>query len=170
MRLEALAKFHNRGDFDCGIKELNNFSKKNSFQNQKKHISKTFVVVDELAKPNAEDVIGFYTLSTGQITFDSLPQGIKHPRYPVSVVRVARLAVDLRYQGMGVGGLLLYDALQRIRSVSQEIGIFAIVVDAKDTKAKSFYERYGFISLQDTDLTLCLPIKVIEQLSTSCDA
>ena len=167
MKLEALAKFHNRSDFDCGVKELNNFIKKSSFQNQKKHISKTFVVVDERAEVNTEDVIGFYTLSTGQIKFDSLPQGIKHPRYPVSIARVARLVVDLRYQGMGVGGLLLYDALQRIRSVSQEIGIFAIVVDAKDTKAKSFYERYGFVSLQDTDLTLCLTMKVIEQLSTN---
>ena len=165
IKIERLERFHNRNDFDCGVKELNNFLTKYSFQNQKSHISKTFVAVDdEQATANEKNVLGFYTLSTGQINFDVLPKGIKHPRYPVSIARLARLAVDLKCQGRGVGGFLLHDALQKIKTVSQVVGIFAVVVDAKDAKAKSFYERYGFVSLQETDLTLCLPMKVIDQL------
>lgn len=166
IKIEPLERFHHRGDFDCGVKELNNFLKKYSFQNQKSHISKTFVAIDgeKTASTSEKDVLGFYTLSTGQIDFEVLPKGIKHPRYPVSIARLARLAVDLKCQGQGIGGFLLHDALQKIKTVSQVVGIFAIVVDAKDAKAKSFYERYGFISLEETNLTLCLPMKVLDQL------
>ncbi len=163
IKIEPLERLHNRNDFDCGIKELNNFLRKYSFQNQKSNISKTFIAVDS-EQPAAKDVLGFYTLSTGQINFDVLPKGVKHPRYPVSIARLARLAIDLKYQGRGVGRFLLYDALQKIKTISQMVGIFAVVVDAKDAKAKSFYERYGFVSLQDSDLTLCLPMKVIDRL------
>lgn len=165
VKIEPLERLHDRNDFDCGVNELNLFLKKYSFQNQKNHISKTFVAVgvneDSVKETN---VLGFYTLSTGQINFQVLPEAVKHPKYPVSIARIARLAVDLKCQGGGVGGFLLYDALQKIKTVSKVIGIFAVVVDAKDARAKSFYERYGFVSLQDTDLTLCLPMKVIDQL------
>jgi len=163
IKIEPLERFHNRNDFDCGNKKLNDFLKKYSFQNQKNNISKTFITVDA-GSSIAKNIAGFYTLSSGQINFDVLPKGVKHPKYPVSIARIARLAVDVKYQGNGVGGFLLYDALQKIKAVSQVVGIFAIVVDAKDAKAKSFYERYGFVSLQDSDLTLCLPMKVVDQL------
>jgi ribosomal protein S18 acetylase RimI-like enzyme len=166
INIEPLGPSHNRSDFDCGVKELNNFLKKYSFQNQKNYISKTFVAIGDgqLSAEGKKTVLGFYTLSTGQINFDELPEGIKHPRYPVSIARLARLAVDIKQQEQGLGGFLLHDALQKIKMVSQVLGIFAIVVDAKDTQAKSFYERYGFVSLQESDLTLCLPMKVIDQL------
>ncbi|MCP4475545.1 MAG: GNAT family N-acetyltransferase [Gammaproteobacteria bacterium] len=165
IKIEPLARPHNRHDFDCGIEELNMFLRKYSFQNKKSHISKTFVAVDdEQTALTKKDVLGFYTLSAGQINFEALPKAVKHPRYPVSIARLARLAVDLKHQGKGVGGFLLYDALQKIKTVSQTIGVFAVVVDAKDVKAKSFYEKYGFVSLQETDLTLCLPMKVLDKL------
>lgn len=165
IKVEPLERSHHRNDFDCGVEELNNFLKRYSFQNQKSHISKTFVAINEKdANQNKSCVLGFYTLSTGQINFDALPSGIKHPRYPVSIARLARLAVDLKLQGQGVGGFLLHDALQKIKTVSQTVGIFAIVVDAKDAEAKLFYQRYGFVPLQDSDLTLCLPTKVLDQL------
>lgn len=163
IKVELLDRTHNRDKFDCGIEELNTFLKKHSFQNQKNHINKTFIAVESSVK-NEKNILGFYTLSTGQISFDSLPLEIKHPKYPVSIARLARLATDLKYQGQGIGGFLLHDALQKIKIASEMIGIFAVVVDAKDIKAKSFYQHYGFISLQDTDLTLCLPMKILEKL------
>lgn len=161
INIELLDHAHDRDAFDCGVEALNTFLKKYSFQNQKNHISKTFVVVD---KNFNKQILGFYTLSTGQIQFDSLPKNLKHPKYPVSIARLARLATDLNHQGQGVGGFLLYDALQKIKKAAELVGIFAVVVDAKDDKAKSFYQRYGFVSLQETDLTLCLPMKMIEKL------
>jgi predicted GNAT family N-acyltransferase len=164
IKVELLDRTHNRGEFDCGVEELNTFLKKYSFQNQKNHINKTFVAIETSAVKNEKNILGFYTLSTGQISFDSLPKEIKHPKYPVSIARLARLATDLKYQGQGVGGFLLYDALQKIKIAAEMIGIFAVVVDAKDAKAKSFYQHYGFVSLQDTDLTMCLPMKMLEKL------
>jgi GNAT superfamily N-acetyltransferase len=165
INIELLDRTHNRDEFDCGVEELNTFLKKYSFQNQKNHINKTFVAIEAASdKKNEKSILGYYTLSTGKISFDSLPKQIKHPKYPVSIARLARLATDLKYQGQGVGGFLLYDALQKIKIASEMIGIFAVVVDAKDVKAKSFYQHYGFLLLQDTDLTLCLPMKMLEKL------
>lgn len=168
IKIERLGRHHDRRQFSCGAKELDDFLKQYAFQNQKNHISKTFVAVEDAQvaanEKNEKEVLGFYTLSTGQIHFDRLPKGVKHPKYPVSIARLARLAVDLTCQGKGVGGALLHDALEKIKAVSQVMGIFAVVVDAKDAEAKSFYERYGFVSLEETDWTLFLPMKVIDQL------
>lgn len=164
IKIELLDRTHHRDEFDCGVDELNTFLKKYSFQNQKNHINKTFVAMDAAVIKNEKNILGFYTLSTGQISFDALPKTMKHPKYSVSVARLARLATDLKYQGKGVGGFLLHDALQKIKIAAEMIGIFAVVVDAKNIKAKSFYQHYGFVSLQNTDLTLCLPITVLEKL------
>lgn len=166
--IERLERSHNRAQFDCGIDELNSFLKKYSFQNQKNYINKTFVAVDlqQALVDGKKEVLGFYTLAAGQLKPDELPGKHKIPKHAVPIARLARLAVDLKLQGQGVGGFLLHDALQKIRMVSQDVGIFAVVVDAKDAQAKSFYERYGFITLQDSNLTLFLPMKVLNQIKS----
>ncbi len=163
--IEPLHTFHNRKNFDCGVDVLNDFFRKYARQNQLKSISKTFVATHDKERPFPEkEILGFYTLCSGHIEYESLPNNLKHPRYPVSIARLARLAIDKKHQGKGIGGFLLYDALQKISVASQMIGIFAIVVDAKDAKAKSFYERYGFMPLEKSELTLFLPIETINQL------
>ena len=166
IKVESLSKQHDRLGFDCGVKELNDFLKRYASQNQKKHISKTFVAVsdentNDLPK---KEVLGFYTLSTGEMDHSLLPSDVRHPKYPVSIARLARLAVDLKQQGNGVGGRLLYDALNKIKAASAAVGIFAVVVDAKDVGAKKFYEHYHFVPLEDSELTLFLPMAVIDKL------
>lgn len=164
--IALLDRTHDRTAFDCGVKELNTFLAKHAFQNQKNFVSKTFVAIaaDEANLTEKTKVLGFYTLATGCLKFDTLPEAMKHPKYPVSIARLARLATDLQHQGKGIGGFLLYDALQKIKMASELVGIYAVVVDAKDEKAKSFYQRYGFVSLQESALTLCLPMKILDQL------
>jgi len=159
--IEPLHKSHNRNAFDCGIEDLNQFLKKYANQNQKNNISKTFVA---LRLPKKKDILGFYTLASGQINLDQLPDKQKHPRHPVSIARLARLAVDLKAQGEGIGGYLLYDALQKIKAASDMVGIFSVVVDAKDESAQSFYENYGFMELKNPDMALFLPMKTINKL------
>ena len=79
------------------------------------------------------------------------------PRYPVvPAVLVGRLAVDTRYQGQGVGGLLLVDAISRAADL--EVAVWGVVVDAIDASAVRFYEHFGFMSLLDTPNRLVLPI------------
>lgn len=166
IKIEPLSRSHDRGEFDCGVKELNDFLKKYALQNQKNHLSRTFVATTPgQEKCTSKDgILGFYTLSIGDMDYNLLPGDIRHPKYPVSIARLARLAVDLKNKGRGIGGFLLHDALQKIKSASKSVGIFAVVVDAKDIGAKSFYKHYGFVSLEDTDLTLVLPMKVIEDI------
>lgn len=81
----------------------------------------------------------------------------KLPRYPVvPAALLGRLGVDRRHQGKGLGSALLADAI--MRTVRAELGIFAIIVDAKDEMAQRFYEHFGFTLLADDKRRLCLPM------------
>ncbi|GAB4223495.1 MAG: acetyltransferase [Gammaproteobacteria bacterium] len=159
--IEALQKQHHREHFDCGTTALNQFIQTYARQNQKSNISKTYVASP--IKP-PKNIMGFYTLASGQIAHNELPTTLKHPRYPVSIARLVRLAVDKEYQGNGLGGHLLYDALTKIKNVADVIGIFAVVVDAKDKAAQKFYQHYEFLPLQNSELTLFLPMSTINNL------
>ena len=145
--------------FDCGADELNTYLKRFAKKNDKLGIGRTYVL---LYKTRA---LGFYTVSMAQIEFKALPkpsQG-KLPRYPIPTVRIGRLAVDLSTQGQGLGEYLLMDALTRCLRVSEEIAVFAVIVDAKNNQAKNFYLKYGFIPLEDQELSLFLPLSTIHQ-------
>lgn len=82
----------------------------------------------------------------------------KLPRYPlVPAVLMGRLAVDSKNARQGLGGVLLADALVRVRR--SEIAACALVVDAKDEAAAAFYLHHGFIRLRDGRNTLLLPVR-----------
>ena len=99
-----------------------------------------------------------------QIEFTSLPKPSKDtlPRYPIPAARIGRLAINIHFQGQGWGELLLMNALTRCSKVSEEIALFAVIVDAKDKRAKEYYIKYGFIPLEDNELSLFLPIATIK--------
>ena len=106
-----------------------------------------------------EDVAGYYTLTATSVALSGFSPDIakKLPRYPVvPAVLLGRLAVARRYQGQGLGGILLADALKRTSRA--ELGVFAMVVDAKDDASQRFYEHYGFTLLPGEGRRLCLPI------------
>lgn len=144
--------------FDCGIDVLNSFLQKYALQNDRKNIGKTFVCID------GDNIMGFYTLSNAQIAFDELSPSLAKglPKYPIPCIRIARLAVDLKYQNGGNGSFLLRDALLRIVNLSYQTGICFVIVDAKET-SKDFYEHYGFVQLNNTDLTCLLPVETIRR-------
>ena len=157
-----LQKKHNRTMFDCGNDNLNQYLRKYAKQNDKKGISKAFVATKS-SSPTAID--GYYTISTSTIEFEFLPQDLarKLPNYPIPAALIGRLAVDLNCQGEGLGEELLVNALFRIVQVSQEIGIYAVRVDAIDESAKQFYLKYELIPFMDNCLSLFLPLKSIRQ-------
>ena len=82
----------------------------------------------------------------------------KLPRYPVPCFRMGRIARTLESRGAGLGEVLLGCAVDRCLHARALVGAYALLVDAKDEKSKSFYEGYGFISLADTPMTLYLPL------------
>ena len=74
--------------------------------------------------------------------------------------KIGRLAIDNKFQGQGVGKLILIDALKRSYELSKIIGSFAVIVDPIDKNAEHFYEKYGFIKLPDSG-KMFLPMKTI---------
>lgn len=158
-QIEPLTKSHIRDHFDCGIEPLNVFLKTQARKQQEKYVGRTFVAT---SVDDSKKVLGFYTLSAGSIQFESLPLDLKIPKYPVPVARLGRLAVDLSMKGQGLGGYLLWHALAKSALVaSEQMGLVAVVVDAKNDEAKIFYEKFGFVSLQGHTHTLCITIETI---------
>lgn len=134
-------------NFDCKDEALNNFLKKHAWSNQRKiSIGVTYVVVDESAP---KTVLGYFTLATSAIPRDTFPK--KHvrglPAYDLPLILLARLAVDHRFEGRGLGRLLLREAFRISISVSGQVGCRYIITDAYRHKM-SWYAHYGFIELE----------------------
>ncbi len=153
----------NREDFDCGVQALNDYFGKQAGQDEARNVCRIYVLISE---KNPNQVMGYYSLSMGSVALLSFPENLrkKLPKYPVPVALIRRLAVNQKDQGKGWGETLLIHALQKIAQVSKEVGVFAVILDAKDQAAKSFYQKYGFIPFVDQPLKLFLPIKTILEL------
>ena len=140
-------------DFDCGVDSLNEWLGKQAWKNQVLGVSRTFVVCD------GEIVTGYYCLSSAAIDRIELPKAKqRNMPDPIPAALIGRLAVDLHYQGQKIGVSLLQDALCRIITASQSIGVAYILVHALDDAAKRFYEINGFVAIPEQPLTLFLPV------------
>ena len=107
----------------------------------------------------------YYTLVAASIPTPDLPAAItrKLPRYStLPAVRIGRLAVDLKFQGRGLGGSMLVDALSRV--LVSPPAVFALLVDAKDDHAVEFYRHYLFLPLENQPRTLFLPVATAEKM------
>lgn len=145
--------------FDCEIEVLNEFLSRYSQKNDSLGISKTFVAFDE-----NEKIVGYFTLATAQISFEEIPDEYKGklPKYPIPALRIARLAVDKEMKGKGVGKWLLKQIFIKILQVAEITGLYFILVDAKET-SKTFYEHYGFIKLNDKELSYFLLVETVRK-------
>ena len=138
--LEKLKREHLLDGFDCGKEPLNRFLKRQAWSSQQANSAQTYVLAKELA------VVGYYSLAAGSVTYEDATERVKkgQARHPVPVILLARLAVDQSLQGKGIGPALLKDALLRAASAADTIGARAVLVHAKDDKAKTFYEHFNF--------------------------
>lgn len=158
--ISPLSSDHDRLGFDCGDAPLNNYIQKLARQDVKRRISRVFVATTTQEPKN---ILGYYTLSSLSIELSHLPSKLadKLPKHPVPAALIGRLAVHKRWQQKGIGKMLLVDAIKRTLSISEEIAIYAVVVDAIDENAKTFYEQFGFNQLNSWDMRLFLPLKSI---------
>jgi predicted N-acetyltransferase YhbS len=147
-------------NFSCGISELDEYLKRYAKKNHKNNIGKTFVYIEN------ESVIGFYTINMSSVLFNDLPENCKAgvPKYPIPVAQIGRLAVHSTFQGKEIGSALLVDAFKRIKEASLAIAAFAVVVDAKNEKAKKFYKNFGFIEYKGSNLSLFIPMTSVNDL------
>ena len=151
-----LAADHDLSDFDCGEPILNDWLKHRALKNESR-FSRTYVVCD------GKRIAAYVCISAGAVERASAPGKVRRnapDTIPVSVI--GRLAVSRDYAGRGLGADLLSDALRRIATASQSIGIGAVLVHAKDDDAKRFYMACAeFIEYPADSRTLFLPIETV---------
>lgn len=152
-----------RKSFCCGKSNLDHYIHEQVGQDIRRKLAVCFIVTDKNCK-----IKGYYTLSNDNIPADELPEEYKM-KFPkayshLPVTLLGRLAVDQKYQGSGLGKLLLIDALKRSYEVAlKSIGSMAIIVNPLDTEAEKFYQKYGFVKLPDS-AKMFLPMKTVGQL------
>jgi len=172
MEIRALRETDDRTAFRSGEADLDRFLVKYAGQNQfRHHIGTTYVAVE------AGRIVGYATVAPAHLESEGLPARARRklPRYPLPVLRLARLAVDLAAQGQGVGKALLRFVFQLALQLAREYGCAGVVVDAKPA-AVSFYEGLGFVALEVVEghgasrpgpTSMFLPIRDIRRAAES---
>lgn len=136
---EPLVAHHAAEQFDCGVVSLNGWLRKRALRNQTSGASRTFVACD------GGRVVAYYALASSAIALNSATGRLRRNMpEPIPVVVLGRIAVDVSYQGQGLGRGMLQDAGRRILHAADEIGIRGLLVHAIDDNAKAFYQRLGF--------------------------
>lgn len=131
---------HRLEEFDCGKPALTDWLLRHARQAQGSGSARTFVVCD------GDRVAGYFSLTVGQIDTLEAPERVRRGmgQYPIPLVILARLAVDLDYQGQGLGFSLLQDAIHRTITIAEQAGIRALLTHPIDAEAEAFYRRFGF--------------------------
>lgn len=151
-----LSAEHRVEAFDCGVEVLDQWLRRYALRNQQAGSARTFAVTDE-----EHNVVGYYSLAVGSVDHVTATSRTKKglPQHPIPVMVLARLAVDRRYQGCKLGAGLLRDAILRTLGISEQAGVRALLVHAKNETAQRFYARYGFEPSAIDPLIMMLLIK-----------
>jgi predicted GNAT family N-acyltransferase len=157
-------KKHNRTAFSCEHEALNTYIQRQASQDIKKHVAAVFVLTAD-----GKTIAGYYTLSQYALDSSGVPEetmrSLGLPKYKdLPATLLGRLARSLSFKGQRVGELLLMSALKQALDHSLRIASMAVVVDAKDDPAKTFYKKYGFLELPDHPNRLFLPMKTVAQM------
>ncbi len=158
---EPIGKRHDREGFDCGDPALNEFLRRYARKSHERGGAKTFLAIEGAER---ESILGFYSLSPASIDYARTPEVVSRglARHDVPGFRLARLAVDRRWQGRGIGGQLLLAAGRRCLLAAAEVGGVVLVIDAKNGREAGWYASYGALPLLDAPLTLLLPLVTIQ--------
>ena len=146
---------HRLEEFDCGKPALTDWLLRHARQAQSSGSARTFVACDE------ERVAGYFGLTVGQIDTLEAPERIRRGmgQYPIPLVILARLAIDLDYQRRGLGFSLLQDAISRTVAIAEQAGIRALLTHPMDAEADAFYRRFGFEPTPAHERQLILQLK-----------
>ena len=140
VRVRRLEPRDDRTEFRSGNIDLDRFFQRYAGQNQfRHHIGTTYIAVQ------GNRTVGFVTVSSGEMVAERMAKSLRRrlPAYPLPILRLARLAVDERFQGHGIGKLLLRVVLELALNMRDRVGCIGVVVDAK-SDAVTFYSSLGF--------------------------
>ena len=136
---------------------MNTFFQRYARQSHESGAAKTFLAIDDA---DSKSILGFYSLAPGALAYADTPETIRRglARHEVPGFRLARISVDLRWQGQGLGGQLLGAAARRCLRAAAEVGGVVLIIDAKNDRAARWYTSYGAIPLADRTLTLVMSL------------
>lgn len=152
---------HDLRSFDCGEAVLDDWLRKRARQNLHLGASRTYVVCPE----NSQEVVAYYSLSMGSI-LNRQATGSMRRNMPavIPAVMIGRLAVTRTWQGTGLGGAILRDAVLRSARAAEEVSARLVIVHALTPAAEAFYLRHGFVTLPAETPTLALDLKKLASL------
>jgi GNAT superfamily N-acetyltransferase len=158
-RIEKLGRGHHLDTFDCGDEALNRFLSRYALSNQQANASQTYLALAD------DRVIGFYTLVVGDVAFadaaDRLKKGLV--RHPIPVMVLARMGVDLSWQGQRIGSGLLKDAMRRTVQAADIAGICAFIVHAKNEQVRDWYMQFDLTPSPSDSLHLYVLVKDLQR-------
>ena len=144
VRVRRLKPRDDRSGFRSGNIDLDRFFQRYAGQNQfRHHVGTTYIAVQ------GDHITGFVTVASGTMVAEKLTkrQRKRLPAYPLPILRLARLAVDERFQGCGIGKLLLRAILELTLEMRDRVGCIGVVVDA-NADAVDFYSSLGFTAVE----------------------
>ena len=140
----AIADSDDLSEFRCGRETLDDWLRGRAIKNQRSDATRTYVVTP----PHSSRVVGYVALASAQINRSVLPGRDRRNRPdPVPVILLARLAIDLRFQGKGVGGDFLSFAASIAIAASESVGVSGMVTHPIDEQARAFYASHDFTTL-----------------------
>lgn len=159
-RVEKLRPDHPLEEFDCGRDELNRYLLRYAWSNQQAGAAQTYIGLA------GDTIVGYHTLAVGHVMREDAPERLTKglARHPVPVMLLARLAVDRRWQGQGIGKALLRDAMQRTLRAADIAGIRALAVHAKDAEARAFYQKFDFVPSPTDPMHLFILLKDVRRV------
>lgn len=154
-RIAQLGK-EDRSGFQSDSEPLDRYFRTQVGQDIRRRVAACYIAIHTASNT----VAGYYTLSAADIPVTDAPEDMtkRLPRYPtIPAARLGRLAIDKQFRGMGLGGALLYDAVQRVGR--SEVAMHAMIVEAKDDAAEAFYRHHGFALYGSAPGLLIAPLK-----------
>jgi ribosomal protein S18 acetylase RimI-like enzyme len=160
IKIGLLEDHHDCAAFESGVDNLDRYLKARASYDIRKRVASCWVMTD-----GSDQAIAFYSLTTKMIVLSDLPPELaqQHPRFPtVPATVLGRLAVDHRFRGRGLGELMLIDAFAR--TLGCDIATYALIAEANNETAGSFYRAYHFQPLRRTERQLFISMTEVAKL------
>ena len=156
---------HELRSFDCGKPSMNEFLARFAIKYGKSGLSRTYVLA-EVSKGSKKPIAAYYTLAASTVSRTDIPAKQSLPAYPVPVVMLARLAVNNRHQGRGIGAKTLVYALRQAVILGRAgLPAFGLILDVLDNQALEFYQYFEiFEPFTNDPMRLFVSMKILEQI------
>lgn len=143
MLIEPLTRGHDRKAFDCGDETVNQFLREKAMQDQDRDLSRTMVLVDPVEATGR--VVGYHTLILMQVRQEEIPDDRPRITRGIPVILLGQIGIDRRFQGRGLGDLMLIDVQSRVKEIAQKVGVRALMLDARTEQLATWYQDHDFV-------------------------